>query len=319
MSDEMQPPASTEEQQIRRAKMLEEMMNAAMTSVRAANFVHTIIEQNQDRMVLGEDGQLFVLGTLATYSVDLNAFLDKYKNPFGYHSFDTVKIHPRNRLVEKPEPACVQVRVQNEMPAFDLLGAYVLGLMNDERNWLEHDMRPLRDALFRIYGYARSPLTRSLEEYMKVHYQGVFNHEKGTFSFQGSNGWRWRLSFSNPLSTGMGVQYQKPRQTWWNHLLHDHIKELTGHYDLSGFFSSVEYLSQSPGNLRNTSSWECDPIFKRKLALIYPPLQREMVDVLTQDNYTPEEIYTFYDEPISGNEVTAVRLLDDEILSMAVA
>ena len=306
-------------QDSRRELLLNEMLEASQASMRAARLVHDIVQRNQDKMFIDKSGRIIVNGSLATYRVNMNGFLNKMNNPFDYSSFDQVEIHPKGSLVEKPQTACVQVQIHTAMPAYDLLGAYLLGLMNDERTWLEENMNPLRRALYSMYGLRMSPLTESLSEYFYLHHKGQLDNKKDRLTFNGTNGWKWRLSFGNPLAGGFKIEYQKPRQSWWNHMFEDHLAETSEHYTMCGLFDLVEHLSQSPALLREASEWNTDPIFVRKVAADYPPLARDLITRIEADDYDPSEIYSFYDEPISSSEAAEVAALDDQIRNMVLA
>ena len=317
--DAQDEPPYPSSQQGRRGKLMEEMLARAASVERAAGLVMNIIESSKGRMQLDEKGQLVIVGKLALYRVNINAFMAKFTNPFSYNSFDVVEVHPKSGLVPKPETACVQVRVQEDMPAYDLLASYLLGLMNDDVTWLEESLQPLRRTLFQIYGYSQSPLTPSLSAYFARTINGEFGYVNDTFTFDGTNGWKWRLTFGQPLNRGLKIEYQKPRQSWWNHMFEDHIEETTGHYNMSGFYDTVEHLSACPAMLKTASDWEVDPIFVRTVAIDYPPLARAMVDTLLADEYDAREIYTYYDEQVSDEEAQRITGLDHDILERALA
>ncbi|MCH1460828.1 MAG: hypothetical protein L7U25_00540 [Candidatus Poseidonia sp.] len=301
------------EQQERRENMLETMLMMSEASKRAAHWVEEIISNNEGRMKLDNEGRLLITGQLAFYRVNINAFLSKFNNPFDYNSFDSVEVHPKSGLVESPKTACVQIRTSGSMPAYDFLGGYILGLMNDSASWLEENMHPLRRTLFEIYGLSRSPLTESLSSHYAQAINGVFNWREDTFTFNGTNGWKWRINFSNPLGQGFEVLYQKPRQTWWNSMFSDHVKETTGHHTMSGFFGLVEHLSEAPKLLKTASEWETDPIFIRKVASVYPALAKVLIHRIEREDYSADQIYSFYDEPIESDEAERVSILDDII------
>lgn len=304
-------------QEIRRNKMFTGMMGVAYAAERAANLVMSIIEENEDRMQMDDAQHLLITGTLAIYRVDIGSFMAKFVNPFDYNSFDVVEVHPKSGLVKEPKTACVQVQPQKNMPAYDLLAGYILGLLNDEVTWLQDSLSPLRRTLFQIYGLAQSPLTASMESHFAELVDGEFDYANDTFTFEGTNGWSWRLHFGQPLREGYKVEYQKPRQTWWNTLFEDHEKDSTGHYTLSGFFEVVEHLAECPRRLKDATDWNTDPIFLRKVASDYPPVAKAMAGRLMDDNYSADEIYSFYDEPISEEQADTVRQLDRLILERA--
>lgn len=317
--DEEENQASGVVQGHRRELLLDQMLEAAQATNRAANLVSNIVARNQDRMFLDKSGRIIVNGTLATYRVDMGAFLNKMNNPFDYSSFDQVEIHPKGTLVDQPKTACVQVQVYGSMPAYDLLGAYLLGLMNDESTWLQENMGPLRHALYALYGLRESPLTESLGSYLFMKYGGNLNNKKDQFVLRGTNGWRWRVSFGNPLARGFKIEYSKPRQSWWNHMFDDHLAETSQHYTLGGFFDLIEHLSESPAILRDSSEWQVDPIFVRKVASVYPPLAKKLLRTIESEDYDPVTIQSFYDETITEEEATTVALLDEQIRNLVLA
>lgn len=304
-------------QELRRNTMFMRMMGVARAAERAANLVMSIVEENEERMQMDDDHHLLITGTLAIYRVDIGSFLTKFVNPFDHNSFDVVEVHPKSGLVKEPKTACVQVQPQKDMPAYDLLAGYILGLLNDHVTWLQDSLSPLRRALFQIYGLAQSPLTASMENHFANLVGGVFDYTNDTFTFEGTNGWFWRLHFGQPLKNGYKMEYQKPRQSWWNTLFEDHENDSTGHYTLSGFFEVVEHLSDCPRRLKEATDWNTDPIFLRKVASDYPPVAKAMAGRLMDDDYSPDEIYSFYDEPISSEQADTVRLLDHLILQRA--
>ena len=306
-------------QELRRGQMFLRMMGVARAAERAANLVMSIVEQNAARMQLDENHHLLITGKLGIYRVDIGSFMGKFANPFDYNSFDVVEVHPKSGLVKEPKTACVQVQQQNNMPAYDLFAGYILGLLNDDVTWLQPSLSPLRNTLFQIYGLAHSPLTESLSQHFADQIEGKFDHVMDTFTFGGTNGWAWRIHFGLPLNEGYKVEYQKPRQTWWNTLFEDHEKETTGHYSLSNFFEMVEHLSACPGRLKTATDWNNDPVFLRKVASDYPPVARAMAGRLMEDGYSADEIYAFYDEPISSEQAATCRELDRLILQRAQA
>jgi len=304
-------------QELRRAEMFGRMLNCANAAERAAHLVMGIVEKHEERMQLDDEQHLVIVGRLAIYRVDIASFMAKFVNPFDYNSFDVVEVHPKNGLVKEPQTACVQVQPQKNMPAYDLFAGYILGLLNDEVTWLEESLGPLRRTLFQIYGLARSPLSDSLGRHFRQTINGAFDFDSDTFTFSGTNGWRWRLDFGQPFTKGFRIEYQKPRQYWWNVLFQDHHKESTGHYTLSGFFETVEHLSACPGRLKDANDWNADPIFLRKIATDYPPLAKSLASRITHENYDPEAIYSFYDEPLEDEETELIRQLDKQVLRRA--
>ena len=306
-------------QEFRRGLVHKRMKDIASAANRAAGLVMGIIRQHEDRMQFDDEFQLVIAGRLAIYRVDINAFINKFVNPFDYNSFDVVEVHPKSGLVNEPKTACVQVQPQKNMPACDLLAGYILGLLNDDVTWLQESLTPLRRTLFQIYGLAQSPLTASMQKHFAEEVDGVFDFKTDTFTFAGTNGWMWRLHFGQPLTKGCKVEYRKPRQWWWNPLFDDIDKESTGHYALSGFFETVEHLSACPALLRNANEWQTDPLFMRKVAPDYPPLAKTLVHRLTSDSYDPDGILCYYDEPISHDQADTIRLLDEMVLERALA
>jgi hypothetical protein len=304
----------------RRGRFVDEMFTKAKAVERAATLVANIVEKNADRMKFDDEGHLVITGKLALYRIDLKSFMTKMSNPFSYHSFDVVEVHPKRGLIKKPETACVQVRNQDEMPAYDLLAGYILGLLNDDVTWLQDSLQPLQRTLFSIYGLSPSPLTQTLAAHLEKEVNGQFDFDKDTFTFDGTNGWKWRLQFGQPLASGFKIEYQKPRQTWWNHLFNDHVKETTGHYIMSGFFETVSHLSECPAMLKTADDWESDPIFIRRIAADYPPLAKVLVaNVLEDDDYDPHRIATYYDEYISPEDANIISMLDRQVRERAFA
>ena len=304
-------------QEIRRSRMHKSMMQVARAAERASHLVMNIVEQNEGRMQLDEHNHLLIVGNLGIYRVDLGSFMTKFANPFDYNSFDVVEVHPKNGLVKEPKTACVQVQPQKDMPAYDLFAGYILGLLNDEVTWLQESLSPLRRTLFQIYGLARSPLTPSLGQHFADSINGSFDFKQDTFTFSGTNGWKWRLHFGQPLAKGYKIEYQKPRQTWWNLLFDDHERDSTGHYAISGFFETVEHLAKCPHLLRDVNDWSTDPILLRKVASDYPPVAKILAERLTKEDYDPSKIYTFYDELLEEEHQGVVRELDELVLQRA--
>ena len=304
-------------QEIRRSRMHKSMMQVARAAERASHLVMNIVEQNEGRMQLDEHNHLLIVGNLGIYRVDLGSFMTKFANPFDYNSFDVVEVHPKNGLVKEPKTACVQVQPQKDMPAYDLFAGYILGLLNDEVTWLQESLSPLRRTLFQIYGLARSPLTPSLCQHFADSINGSFDFKQDTFTFSGTNGWKWRLHFGQPLAKGFKIEYQKPRQTWWNLLFDDHERDSTGHYAISGFFETVEHLAKCPRLLRDVNDWSTDPILLRKVASDYPPVAKILAKRLTKEDYDPSKIYTFYDELLEEEHQGVVRELDELVLQRA--
>lgn len=307
------------EQELRRNQLQINMNNQADALRRSAKLVDDILLHNQHRLQLDENGRLIIVGQLALYRMDLVAFLQKMSNPFSHHSFDMIEVHPKSALVDSPEKACVQVHQPSTMPAYDFLAGYILGLMNDESSWLTPPMEPLRSVLMGVYGLAKSPLTDSLERHLQSAVNGTFDHVSGMFTFDGTNGWRWRINYLRPLGKGYKLEYQKPRQTWWNSLFEDHMRETSGHHAMNSFLPTVEHLSMCPGMLKDCSSWDSDPVFIRKVALDYPPLRRSLMNELNHEHYNPEELSIYYDEQLSEREVSLVTALDAQLRQQAEA
>lgn len=308
----------------RRDLMLRRMLDTSRAATRAASLVMGILKKHEHRMKLDDDGNLVVSGQLAFYKVNLNSFFEKFVNPFTYNSFDVVEVHPKSGMVEEPKTACVQVLPQQNMPAGDLLAGYILGLLNDDVTWLEEHLGPLRRTLMSIYGLGRSPLSPTMEAYFSEKFGGVFDFSKDNITFAGTNGWKWRVGFCQPLSRELKIEYQKPRQTWWTLVFNEHIKESSGHYLFSNFFETVEHLAACPAVLNQVAEdgndWEADPIFLRKIALDYPPLAKRLVRTIDGDeDYDPEKIYSYYDEYVQPEEANLIRQLDKMIRRRAFA
>lgn len=298
----------------RRVDLFENMVKRAQAIERAAELVTDIIEKNEKHMKFDDEGHLIVVGRLALYKVDMKGFLVKMTNPFSYHSFDVVEVHPKRGLVKKPKTACVQVRQQDDMPAYDLMAGYLLGLLNDHVTWLQEGMQPLQRTLFELYGLHPSPLTQTLSQHVEDTVNGAFDFANDSITFDGTNGWKWRLSFGQPLARGFKIEYQKPRQSWWNPLFEDHVKETTGHYIMNGFFETVSHLSQCPEMLKTADEWDTDPIFIRRIATDYPPLAKALVaNVINDEDYDPYHIQTYYDDTIDEGDADTVAMLDDHI------
>jgi len=313
-SDEDEPLT---DQEWRRIHLMADLELKADAMHRAAQLVENILERNEERLMLDDDGHLVIVGHLALYRVNLPSFFEKMSNPFAHHSFDMVEVHPRSGMKEKPEVACVQVQRQTSMPAYDLLAGYILGLMNDESQWLEESMAPLRHTLMRVYGMARSPLTPSLEAHLAESMDGVFDHLLGTFTFSGTNGWTWRVHYAQPLEKGFKIEYRKPRQTWWNTMFENHLTEASDHYAMGPFMQVVEHLHLCPNMLKTCSSWDTDPIFIRKVALDYPPVRRALLPHIEAEDYDPNMLYSYYDEPLSPKDARTVAALDDRLRELA--
>ena len=311
-----QPPVT---QDARLDLMMQRMTATSDAVVRASQLVMNIIKQNSDRMMLDENQDLVITGRLAFYKVDLNAFMAKFTNPFCYNSFDVVEVHPKSGMVKEPKTACVQVLPQENMPAYDLLGGYLLGLLNDDTTWLQEALGPLRRTLMDLYGLAPSPLSESLTAHFKRTMNGMFDFRKDTFTFNGTNGWQWRLTFGRPKTQSFRIEYQKPRQTWWNPMFENHLEETTGHFSFATFLDTVEHLAACPAMLKTCREWESDPIFVRKVAVDYPPLARIMIDLINEEKYNPEEIYTYYDDVVSQEEASIIQELDRQISRRALA
>ncbi len=125
------------------------------------------------------------------------------------------------------------------------------------------------------------------------------------------------MHFGQPLAKGYKIEYQKPRQTWWNLLFDDHERDSTGHYAISGFFETVEHLAKCPHLLRDVNDWSTDPILLRKVASDYPPVAKILAERLTKEDYDPSKIYTFYDELLEEEHQGVVRELDELVLQRA--
>ena len=124
-------------QEFRRGLVHKRMKDIASAANRAAGLVMGIIRQHEDRMQFDDEFQLVIAGRLAIYRVDINAFINKFVNPFDYNSFDVVEVHPKSGLVNEPKTACVQVQPKKNMPACDLLAGYIRGLLIDDVTWLQ--------------------------------------------------------------------------------------------------------------------------------------------------------------------------------------
>lgn len=320
----LETPKTPEDQLGRRAIMLEKMLGNSRAVARAADLVMDIIERNERRMKLDADGNLVIAGRLAFYKVNLNGFFDKFTNPFSYNSFDVVEVHPKSGMVEEPQTACVQVQPQPNMPAGDLLAGYILGLLNDEVTWLQEHLGPLRRTLLAIYGMGRSPLSASLQAHFWEEMRGRFDFANDCVVVEGTNGWKWRVTFCQPLTREFKIEYQKPRQDWWTTVFNEHIKESSGHYVFNSFFDTVEHLAHCPGLLcqmaEDGNDWEADPIFLRKIAVDYPPLAKRLLKTIDDDEaYDPEKVSNYYDEYLAAEEVNTIRQLDDLVRERAYA
>ena len=307
------------DQGFRRLELHIKMNNQADALRRSAKLVDDILRQNEQRLQVDEEGRLIIVGQLAFYRMDLHSFISKMVNPFAHHSFDMIEVHPKSGLVDSPLKACVQVHQPSNMPAYDFLGGYILGLLNDEFKWLDASMEPLRRVLMQVYGLAISPLTKTLEQHLETTVGGEFDHMDGTFTFHGTNGWRWRLSYHRPLAKGCKLEYQKPRQAWWNVLFEDHIGDTSGHHTLLTFMSTVEHLSRCPAMLKDSLSWESDPVFVREVALNYPPLRRVLMKEIEHEDYDPNVLSDPWDDGLNSRDSVRVAALDARLRELAAA
>ena len=103
---------------------------------------------------------------------------------------------------------------------------------------------------------------------------GEFDFKNDTFTFEGTNGWSWRIHFVSLCTRAIELSTKNHAKTWWNLLFDDHDKEGTGHYTLCNFFEMVEHLSEAPAALKGASDWQTDPILLRKVAADYPALAK---------------------------------------------
>ena len=92
-------------QEFRRGLVHKRMKDIASAANRAAGLVMGIIRKHEDRMQFDDEFQLVIAGRLAIYRVDINAFINKFVNPFDYNSFDVVEVHPKSGLVNEPKTA----------------------------------------------------------------------------------------------------------------------------------------------------------------------------------------------------------------------
>ena len=97
-------PAEGTVQDIRRDMMFDNMLKVSQAAEVAAGLVFDIVEEHEGRMQLDEKGHLLIVGRLAIYRVDVNAFMEKFVNPFGHNSFDVVEVHPNRAGQGTPEP-----------------------------------------------------------------------------------------------------------------------------------------------------------------------------------------------------------------------
>jgi hypothetical protein len=69
--------------------------------------------------------------------------------------------------------------------------------------------------------------------------------------------------------------------------------------------------------LKDVNDWATDPILLRKVASDYPPVAKLLAGRLTDDDYDPSNIYTFYDEPLEEKHQAIVQKLDELVLQRA--
>ncbi len=243
-----------------------------------------IVERNQDRIFFEEDMKMVIKGRMAIYRIDVQSWINALRNPFAPTSFDPVQVHPLHGFVSDPCKACVQVSFSSEQPGIDSICSYIMGLLNDESYFDMEELRPLRSALIRTYGYAKSPISDALEEYFAEHCDASIQFTQSKILIQGTNNWKWRIDFQNPCIQGFKVEYQKPRQSWWNTLALNAQDDFDHSDEFCEIFYAVELLSNCPRVLKAQPTWY-HRLFTFRIAVDYPPLAKRICREFSNNPY----------------------------------
>lgn len=273
---------------------------------RSLEFFKDIVQFNAHKIFFQDESKLVVKGQLAMYRINLESWFNCLRNPFGRQEFEPVEVHPCHQFVEKPERACVQIYGHNtQQPGLDFICSYIMGLINDKAFFLQEHLHPLRIALIRTYGYVKSPLSDTLQEYFESFCQAKIDYEQQLIKIKGTNGWVFQINYQNPLMDGFVIEYHKPRQHhWkkWNQLSRNAKEEFQDADEFDEIFKAVEFLSSCPRELRLHPTW-FDKRFVFRLAVDYPPLAKSICEHAVLHPWFLEEKTDRWGEELNGETI----------------
>ena len=276
--EEVEEPSPSAEYQTKKLEQFQEKIDASFSAMQTSfDYLMTTIEKNPDRIIFDTEN-IIILGNLATYTIPLDSVLSKLKNPFaGGSGLQATKTTRKGELKGKQTSVCIQPDYNNvtDLPGCDVLDSYFLMLLNDDKFIHQPAHGPLRRAMLLLYGLGISPASKAMKTWIESTTAAEFKAEESAAEIKGTDGWRWRVSDSNPLVKGFTIWFKKKNQRKWTKVVEDSsLFEYSYHYE--DVLSVLELLSDSPRVLIHDEPYASDEYFMHAVAKHHTPVAKRI-------------------------------------------
>jgi len=272
--DEVEEPSPSSDYQTKKLEQFQGKIDASFAAMQTSfDYLMKTINKNPDRIIFDVEN-IIVLGNLATYTIPLDAVLSKLKNPFaGGSGLQATKTTRKGELKGRESSVCIQPDYKNvaDLPGCDVLDSYFLMLLNDDKFIHQPAHGPLRRAMLQLYGLSVSPASAVMKTWIESTTAAEFKPEESAAEIKGTDGWKWRVSDSNPLVHGYSIWFKKKNQRKWTKVVDDSsLFEYSYHYD--DVLSILELLSDSPRVLIHDEPYASDEYFMHEVAKHHAPV-----------------------------------------------
>ena len=276
--DEVEEPSPSTEYQSKKLKEFQGSIDASFAAMQTSlDYLMKTVNKNPDRIIFDAEN-IIILGNLATYTIPLGSVLSKLKNPFaGGSGLNATKTTRKGELKGKEASVCIQPDYKNvtDLPGCDVLDSYFLMLLNDDKFIHQPAHGPLRRAMLQLYGLSVSPASDAMKTWIESTTNASFIAEESAAEIKGTDGWKWRVSDSNPLVHGFTIWFKKKNQRKWTKVVDDSsLFEYSYHYD--DVLSILELLSDSPRVLIHDEPYASDEYFMSAVAKHHAPVAKRI-------------------------------------------
>ena len=276
--EEIEHPSPSAEYQTKKLEQFQGQINDSFEAMHTSfDYLMKTINKNPDRILFDAEN-IVILGNLATYTIPLESILSRLKNPFaGGSGLQTTKTTRKGETKGKETSVCIQPDYKNvaDLPGCDILDSYFLMLLNDDK-FIQHPAHgPLRRAMLLLYGLNESPASKAMKTWIESTTAAEFKPEEAAVEVKGTDGWKWRVTDTNPLVDGFTIYFKKKNQRKWTKVVQDSSQfEYCYHYD--DVLSLVELLSDSPRVLIQDEMYASDEYFMRQVAKHHAPVAKRL-------------------------------------------
>ena len=276
--EEVEHPSPSTEYQTKKLEQFQGRIDASFTAMQTSfDYLMKTINKNPDKIIFDAEN-IIILGNLATYTIPLESVLSKLKNPFaGGSGLNATKTTRKGELKGRETSVCIQPDYKNvtDLPGCDVLDSYFLMLLNDDKFIHQPAHGPLRRAMLQLYGLSVSPASAAMKTWIESTTAAELKAEESAAEIKGTDGWRWRVSDSNPLVHGLTIWFKKKNQRKWTKVVEDSsLFEYSYHYD--DVMSILDLLSDSPRVLIHDEPYASDEYFMQAVAKHHAPVAQRI-------------------------------------------